>query len=76
MSKKRVKRRSPSSKVRRKREPVDEAAAKEFVDSLREHGQLHEGRGPLPPGATHVARKKRTARGEKIVIERKRFSFL
>jgi hypothetical protein len=75
MRKKPAKRKASSAKARRRRKAHDEAASAEFIDSLREHGQLHEGRGPLPPGATHVARKKRTARGEKIVVERKRFSY-
>jgi hypothetical protein len=54
---------------------VDSKEEREFVRSLREHGQLHEGSGPLPPGATHVVRKKRGPHGKKTV-ERKRFSYV
>jgi hypothetical protein len=53
---------SPRSKQR------EERALKK---SLKAHGQLHEGKGPLPPGATHVLEKRA---GKKPALVRKRFS--
>lgn len=41
-----------------------------FIRSLEKHGQAVEGKGPLPPGATHRLTRKN---GEKRV-KRKRFS--
>jgi hypothetical protein len=47
----------------------DEEAA--FIRSLEKHGQAVEGKGPLPPGATHRLTVRKN--GEKRV-KRKRFS--
>jgi hypothetical protein len=49
--------------------PEDEEAA--FVRSLETHGQAVEGKGPLPPGATHRISLRKD--GEKRV-RRKRFA--
>ncbi len=73
-SKKRRPKKSPKLKSRTKR--TSDKAERAFIKSLREHDQLHEGTGPLPPGATHVLRKKRTKDRVKTRIERKRFSYL
>jgi hypothetical protein len=57
---------------------ADDCAERErFVESLRCHGQLHEGDGPLPPGATHVvAPKKKRGRAGTPAVERRRFSIV
>jgi hypothetical protein len=57
---------------------ADEGAERErFVESLRCHGQLHEGKGPLPPGATHVVvPKKKRGRAGTPAVERRRFSIV
>ena len=52
--------------------PEADAEAAAYAESLRQHGQLHEGPGPLPPGATHVASKS----DGKPALKRKRFSAL
>jgi hypothetical protein len=52
--------------------PAADAEAADYAESLRQHGQLHEGPGPLAPGATHVASKS----GGKPTLKRKRFSAL
>jgi len=68
--------RKPPEKSRKARRPPAgpeaDAEASAYAESLRRHGQLHEGRGPLPPGATHVASKN----GGKPTLKRKRFSAL
>jgi hypothetical protein len=59
----------------RKATQADAGEVENFIRSLREHGQVHEGKGPLPAGATHVLRKKRGSSKSKPVLERKRFSY-
>ena len=51
----------------------DEAAAeaKQFERTLRANRQIASGKGPLPPGATHVEEKDEKGRTR---IKRKRFS--
>lgn len=46
-----------------------------FLRSLRHHKQATTGDGPLSPGVTHRIKKKKTAAGSKLVVERKRFSY-
>lgn len=68
--------RKPPEKSRKARPaptgPDAAAEASAYAESLRQHGQLHEGQGALPPGATHVAGK----RSAKPTLKRKRFSAL
>ena len=68
--------RKPPEKSRKARcpptGPAADAEASTYAESLRQHGQLHEGQGPLPPGATHVASQS----GDKPTLKRKRFSAL
>ena len=68
--------RKPPGKSRKTRcpptGPAADAEASTYAESLCQHGQLHEGQGPLPPGATHVASKS----GDKPTLKRKRFSAL
>jgi len=49
--------------------PAEEEAA--YIRSLEKHGQLHHGKGPLPPGATHVVE---TLPDGTKRVRRKRFS--
>ena len=49
---------------------VEQAA---FAKSLRRHGQLHEGEGALPSGATHALEKPAKGKGAAALV-RKRFS--
>lgn len=68
-------RKAPAKSRKTRRPPTGPAAAAEastYAESLRQHGQLHEGQGPLPPGATHVASKS----DGKPTLKRKRFSAL
>ncbi len=67
----------PSSMVTRARkrarscEPASRDEQQAFIRSLEAHGQAVEGKGPLPPGATHrlTVRKHGAKR-----VKRKRFS--
>jgi hypothetical protein len=51
--------------------PLEQEEEAAFVRSLEKHGQAVEGKGPLPPGATHRLTVRKN--GEKRV-KRKRFS--